>query len=264
VPEFTKYVEAYPIKEQSAEGCARVYASQIITRHDTGSKLITDQGSTFMSAFFSETVKILGIRKVHTSSYHPQANSSVERFHRSLHTGLAHYVDATNTNWDLFVPFYLMAYRATPNTTTGYNPLYLLHGREMILLSSDNLKAKIAMDNPNHQQRLESLKESLRTVYEAVGQANKNSHQNNKRLYDRRAKLREFKEGVLVYLFTPAKKLRLSKKFRPKWSGPYKIVKKISELNYEVAGSNDKRQIVHVNRLKAAHDPSVWKPKPRC
>jgi hypothetical protein len=157
-----------------------------------------------------------------------------------------------------------MVYRATPNTTTGYSPFYLLHGREMILPSSDNLKAKIAMDNPNHQQRLESLKESLRTAYEAVGQANKNSHQNNKRLYDRRAKLREFKEGEFVYLFTPAKKPRLSKKFRPKWSGPYKIVKKISELNYEIEGSNDKRQIVHVNRLKAAHDPSIWKPKPRC
>jgi hypothetical protein len=64
-------------------------------------------------------------------------------------------------------------------------------------------------------------------------------------------------------LFAPAKKPRLSKKFRPKWSGPYKIVKKISELNYEIAGSKDKRQIVHINRLNVAHDPSVWKPKPR-
>ena len=106
IDKFTKYAEAYPIKEQSAEACARVYASQIITRHGTGSKLITDQGSAFMSAFFSETCKILGIRKVHTSSYHPQSNSSVERLHRSLHTGLAHYVDATHTNWDLLIPFF--------------------------------------------------------------------------------------------------------------------------------------------------------------
>ena len=131
----------------------------------------------------------------------------------------------------------------------------------MILPSSDNLKAKLAMDNPNHQQRLESLQESLKTAYEAVNRANRNSHLNNKRLYERRAKLREFKEGEFVYLFTPAKKPKLSKKFRPKCSGPYKIIKKISELDYEIAGPNDKRQIVHVNRLKAAHDPSVWKPK---
>jgi len=49
---FTRYVEAYPISEQTSEVCARVYATQIVTRHCTGSKLITDQGRNFMSSFF--------------------------------------------------------------------------------------------------------------------------------------------------------------------------------------------------------------------
>jgi len=44
IDHFTKNVEAIPISDQSAETCARVYASQIVTRHGTGSKLITDQG----------------------------------------------------------------------------------------------------------------------------------------------------------------------------------------------------------------------------
>jgi hypothetical protein len=41
---FTNYAKVVPISERSAETCARVYASQIVTRHATGSKLITDQG----------------------------------------------------------------------------------------------------------------------------------------------------------------------------------------------------------------------------
>jgi len=41
---FTKYVEVFPIPDQSAKTCARVYATQIVTRHGTGSTLITDQG----------------------------------------------------------------------------------------------------------------------------------------------------------------------------------------------------------------------------
>jgi hypothetical protein len=42
------------------------------------------------------------------------------------------------------------------------------------------LKAKISRDNPDQHQRLESLKESLKTAYKAVNRANKNSHLNNK------------------------------------------------------------------------------------
>ena len=65
IDHFSKWVEAYPIPDITAETCVRVY-SQILTRHGAGSTLITDQGRSFMSAFFKETCKILGIRKVNT------------------------------------------------------------------------------------------------------------------------------------------------------------------------------------------------------
>jgi len=144
IDHFTKFAEAFPIPDQTAETCARVYATQIITRQGTGSKLITDQGPSFMSAFLRETCKILDVQKIRTSSCHPQSNGTVERLHRSLHSGLPHCVNTANTNWDVLTPFFLMAYRATPNTVTGYSPFYLLHGREMQLPNQDDLKAKIS------------------------------------------------------------------------------------------------------------------------
>jgi transposase InsO family protein len=72
IDHFSKYAEIFPIEDQSALTWARVYASQIITRHGSGSKLITDQGSAFMSSFFNETCKILGIQRSRTSSYHAE------------------------------------------------------------------------------------------------------------------------------------------------------------------------------------------------
>ena len=57
IEHFTKYAEAFPIPDQSAETCARVYASQIITRHGTGSKLIADQGRALMTSFFLKRAK---------------------------------------------------------------------------------------------------------------------------------------------------------------------------------------------------------------
>jgi len=60
--------------------------------------------------------------------------------------GLSHYINSANNNWDTLIPFYLMAYRATPNSVTGYSPFFLLHGREMEIPNNDNLKARISSE----------------------------------------------------------------------------------------------------------------------
>ena len=106
IDHFSKYVEAFPIPDVSPETCARVYATQIVARHGSGSTLITDQGRSFTSAFFQETCKILKVRKVMTSAYHAMSNGMVERFHRDLHDSIAHYIDSTGTNWDVVLPFF--------------------------------------------------------------------------------------------------------------------------------------------------------------
>ena len=57
VDHFSKYAEAFAIPKQTAEVCARVYAREIVTRHGTGSVLVTDQGSAFMSSFLARHVR---------------------------------------------------------------------------------------------------------------------------------------------------------------------------------------------------------------
>ena len=213
-----------------------------------------------MSSFFSETCKVLGIQRIHTSSYHPESNGVVERWHRTLHTGLSHLVNHSHTVWDLQVPFFLMGYRATPHTTTGYSPFYLLHGREMSLPGNENLKAKVSTNPWDIDQRVENLKASLRSAFRSVKWANKKSHQKNKRYHDRRAKHREFVVGDLVYLYQLARRPSLSAKFFYPWTGPHQITAKLLTLNYEIQDRKAKKQIVHINRLKAAHDPAHWKP----
>jgi hypothetical protein len=81
VDHFSKYAKIYSIPHQSAVTWANVYASQIITRHSSGSKLIADQGAAFISSFFNETCRII-VHRSRTSSYHPMSNGHVERMHR--------------------------------------------------------------------------------------------------------------------------------------------------------------------------------------
>ena len=102
-----------------------------------------------------------------------------------------------------------MAYRTTPNTTTGFSPSYLLHGREISLQNSENLKPKLPADKENTAVdcRLENLKSILRLAYESVKKANKESHLKNKQYYDKKAKQRNFQMGDNVYLYNRARKL---------------------------------------------------------
>jgi transposase InsO family protein len=84
---LTKYAESIPISDMSVETCVRAYATQIIARHGTGSILATHQGRSFTSVCFQETCKILGIKKLHRSNYHPSSNGTIERYHRSVNQG---------------------------------------------------------------------------------------------------------------------------------------------------------------------------------
>jgi hypothetical protein len=106
-----------------------------------------------------------------------------------------------------------MAYRAAPNSVTGFSHFYLLNGREMLLPSNNNLRAKIPTEYPDHKQRLQNLQDSLRSAYKLVHQASRKSHLHNKEQYDRKAKLREINVGDLIYLYKPAIRPGLSIKF---------------------------------------------------
>jgi len=149
---------------------------------------------------------------VRSSSYNASCNGVVERLHPSLHSGLSHYVNANHKNWDEVVPYYLMSHRATPHTTTGYSPFYLLYGREMFLPSTENLKARLPKYE-DKDQRLENMKSNLRLAYRLAARANRKLHLNNKRLYNRKTKPRGFEVQDLVYLYNPALKPGLTPKF---------------------------------------------------
>jgi len=131
----------------------------------------------------------------------------------------------------------------------------------MEIPNNDNLKAQVTSEKPSQNRSLENLNAGLKLAYTLVAKANKKSHQNNKRLYDRRAKFRNFKENDLVDLYNPSQKSGLTRNFHKPWADPFKVIKKISDLNYKILDQNNKQQVVHVNRIKIAYNSEVWKPK---
>jgi len=57
----------------------------------------------------------------------------VERFNRTLEAQLSKFADHNQKDWDLHIPFLLMAYRSAIHDTTGCSPVKLMMGRELKL-----------------------------------------------------------------------------------------------------------------------------------
>ena len=77
-----------------------------------------------------EVYRLLGVKKVNTTAYHPQCDGLVERFNRSLIDMLSKTVQAHGQDWDEKLPFVLFAYRASIQQSTLESPFYLMYGRD--------------------------------------------------------------------------------------------------------------------------------------
>jgi putative transposase len=48
-------------------------------------RLITDNGSQYISKDFAEYLKLVGLQHIRTSIAYPQSNGKIERYHRTIH-----------------------------------------------------------------------------------------------------------------------------------------------------------------------------------
>ena len=88
VDRFSRWPEAVPLNDISTVACARALIYHWISRFGIPMDMSSDRGSQFTSQLWSSVAKLLGITLHHTTTYHPQANGLVERFHRHLKTSL--------------------------------------------------------------------------------------------------------------------------------------------------------------------------------
>ena len=97
-------------------------------RHGVPDGLRSDNGPQFISAEFTGFLQELGIVHRRTTPLWPEANGEVERQNRSLLKPIraAH---AEGRNWRSELNKFLLAYRATPHSTTGVPPASSLFRR---------------------------------------------------------------------------------------------------------------------------------------
>lgn len=128
----TRWAEAVPLREISAEVVARKLYETWIVRFGCPIKVTTDQGRQFESGLFKSLAQLLGVERTRTTAYHPQSNGIVERWHRTLKAALMTRL-ADNNKWLVELPTVLLGLRAATRTDTNTSAAQLTYGQALRL-----------------------------------------------------------------------------------------------------------------------------------
>ncbi|GFW93655.1 uncharacterized protein TNCV_4541841 [Trichonephila clavipes] len=100
----TKWVELFALLNATAKECAITLIEEVLLRYGIPRRLISDNGTQFVSAVMQQICYLLNIHQSLIPVYHPQANP-VERKNRDLKPRLAILVQDKHDCWSEKLPF---------------------------------------------------------------------------------------------------------------------------------------------------------------
>ncbi|XP_055684257.1 uncharacterized protein K02A2.6-like [Lutzomyia longipalpis] len=216
VDSYSKWPEIYKMSSTtSTQTISKL--TEIFSRHGLPEIIVSDNGTQFVSAEFTNFCQSNGIEHIRTCPYSPSSNGQCERLvdtlKRSLEKQKSHNVDAA-------LQKFLANYRVTPNENApqGKSPSEIMYGRKVRTIF-DLLKFKPQGD----VRRNEKMEDAY-----------------NKR---HGAKHRLFTRGEEVY----------AKKFKQggKWTwAPGKVIERRGTVTYNIRLANGEIMRSHINQLR--------------
>jgi len=191
---FTNWVEAIPMKNQTADECIKAFFKSVISRHGCPEEIMSDSGTQFLSGDFKVFCDNYNIKQRQSSPNSHQANGKIEKFVRFLKQALA---------------------LITPQDVN-------------MSVQRDNLRPKHNTNNVSYQKQL-TLR--LQEAYETLIKHKEKEQKKYKRYYDKSHKDVQYNIGeqVLILYDSPAKGPLM-----PRWEGPFTIIQKVNSVIYRL------------------------------
>ena len=248
----TRYPEAVALKSIDTETVAEALVD-IFSRTGVPKEMLSDRGTQFTSELMVEVCRLLSVKQLMTTAYHPQCNGLVEKFNSTLKGMLKRLAADRPKDWDRYLNAALFAYREVPQESLGFSPFELLYARPVrgpMTILRELWTEDIADEEvKTTYQYVVDLREKMERVIDVAHENLKIASKRYKKHFDRKAKVRRFEKGDKVLLLLPTK----SNKLQLKWQGPFVIIEKSGENNYKVEVGRAHRTY-HANMLRKYWD----------
>ena len=173
-------------------------------------------------------------------------------------------------DWSLYIRLVQMRYNSTVNQATGFSPYFMMNGREMPTPAHEHIQSTYdSVKNVEVEGYFGNLILAMMLIWEAVGEEilSKTEHYNKTIGINVETDMKSYEEGQYVFMrqiprrFYKDKKenvkYHINFKLQPiRWTGPYRILEKLSPVLYVLDFHNNRRK-VHIIHLKLASNTSI-------
>jgi len=225
--------------------------------------ILSDRGPQFASNFIKAHNEMLGITTSLSTAYHPQSDGQSERMIQEVQKTLRMYVNHFQNDWASKLSFVEFASNNAIKSSTGYTPFYLVIGQHP---NPGSIPREISSRSPSAEEFVKGLQQAREQARLSLEKA----AEQMKKFADRKRRPTPiFKIGDKVLLDAsnyPSE--RPSRKLSEKRYGPFKIIEKISDLNYRLQLPDNWKihPVFHVDQLRKYNEdpksPNFNEPPP--
>jgi hypothetical protein len=228
---FTKWIEAFPLKDANTENILHLLINNVFARHGLYDTLVSDNGPQFNAKLFGDTLRLLGVNHYPIPTYNAKSNP-VERTHRDMNSILRSLV-SLHRDWEQCLGQTMFAIRTSPHSSTGFSPFYALYGRKALTPSKLHMGLTPSQLStlPSH---VRGFVQQLITTHRLIRANTRFASEKSRKNYTQKQPHSVYTPGDLVYLYFPHPVRGIPPKFATHWFGPYQILEQINDLCYSV------------------------------
>ena len=194
---LTSMVHLIPVNTSTkATELSWLFLREVIRLHGLPVSLVSDRDSKFTSRWWREVHRLLGVKLLMSTAFHPQTDGASERVIQSVTQILRTVVRADQKDWLYRLPMTEFAINSSINSSTGYAPFFLNGGHiPSMIRDLGNLGVGVPGVAEFAKKALLHLMDAHDALIEARG---------FQTVYANRHRMKEplIKDGDLVYLST--------------------------------------------------------------